>query len=394
MKKTYLVALVILLALLFMNLVLNNNTIENSNTNSSRKALINKAIYLANDEGVTFDAKPDYDICFSTDSITLEKPNIVIRAMENEAKYSDVVKYCGQQFSDWNIRSVADIRFYCIEKNSSYLCDNKYLSYSSSVWETSEEVVSRNNNYGKSLEELFDVNGQSSTTDKPIKKSITRLNCSAIKLLSKQILTSESAIKWVLEDIKRMYNQTQEQFSADWKSSVISELKELLKFTSSFTTNISKYDAIVKSGPYGGHLPDKIGWKQAWLYRRIVNDEIPLTTVKKVLNELYVMVESSVNKGKYSHIQQYSINDEIQINTLLLPKQPMTYKKELTVVITSRYSEKEIKFTEPYQYKHIRCLKDNGENYYVLSSCDPSSKYCDQNKIQSILVDSKLNIIK
>lgn len=60
------------------------------------------------------------------------------------------------------------------------------------------------------------------------------------------------------------------------------------------------------------------------------------------------------------------------------------------ITLKSKNSEKHIDF-ELGDIDYIKCLKEDGKDYFLISDCDPN--YCKESKPKQILIDENFNVL-
>lgn len=311
--------------------------------------------------------------CLDFSDLTINTPNILIRSQETDVKYTDLLKIgieraknlSNQTFEDlWNCEcnyGASDNKSLASDAKWPYGVDACYddkIQFSEQVWDEK---------YSKYRGTYYDIDWDG---DK-------------FANLFKKLFNNDIAINWIMNDLVRIYKQVSYQYTDDWKYSMIQSLSELESFMKTFNQNKSNYKAIANNPKL--KLQKKIGANQAFLYRRITNDGISEKNATIFISKMKSAIKSSLKNG-YSHYKDYIVNDgKLIISLKIISKQGTNM-----ITLKSKNSEKHIDF-ELGDIDYIKCLKEDGKDYFLISDCDPT--YCKESKPKQILIDENFNIL-
>jgi hypothetical protein len=208
----------------------------------------------------------------------------------------------------------------------------------------------------------------------------------------KAIFNNEKTRNWLMDKMLNAYQIISSQVPKDSKIEMIQLLSECITFIDTYDQKKSYYDKLAshpKGEPYEYGNPyyymrNDIGIHRAFLYRRIALDGLDKKILRSCLVKCKEALSGSLQNSKYSHKNEWIVNNELTLIPYIYSK---SYKKQISIV-RSRFSGKELKFTcAKCNIRHVvggvKCLKEDGKNYYVFSD----------NSGHKLVVDDALNAI-
>lgn len=210
----------------------------------------------------------------------------------------------------------------------------------------------------------------------------------------KAIFNNEKTRNWLMDKMLNAYQIISPQVPKDSKIEMIQLLSECITFIDSYDQKKSYYDKLASKkfgapAPNGNflltyYMSDDLGDHRAFLYRRIALDGLDKKILRSCLVKCKEALSGSLENSKYSHKNEWIVNNELTLIPYIYSK---SYKKQISIV-RSRSSGKELKFTCAKCYiRHVvggvKCLKEDGKNYYVFSD----------NSGHKLVVDDALNAI-
>lgn len=339
--------------------------------NTVQKPLYTENILLNNDESFI----PDLFIkkhCVDFSRLPMGSSSVLIRSVEVDVKYSDLLRI-GIEFA-MNLS---------ISEYDSY----EFFNYSNKNW----PYADKNNNVSNS-DKWCHFNDIEFSEYAWTKKTYNNQNSSYsldyfnmnFKQLLLRLLTTDPVLNSFIEDIIKKYSAVSINYPDDWKQTFVNELEDLEVFVLYFSQNKYSYEKKADTS----YLPDEIGYIQAFIYRRIVNDGVSASNILKLIQEIKKSVKNSIGNGEYSHYKDYIINKgnlivSVEINSIL----NSGYAK---IIFSTKNNDKVIEFESPFRTE-IKCLQENGKDYFLISE-SPSFRF-DDDKLKQMLIDDSLNII-
>lgn len=231
----------------------------------------------------------------------------------------------------------------------------------------------------------------------------------------KQLYNSSSARQEIFNYGLKTYQNLSSQYPISLKKQLLFLMKEQSRFIDNYTQNRALYIQMAnketewnakndqnykdfKAGKktrkeydefsnahwksYPKSLVTEIGRNNAWLYRRIENDKVPITELRSYINNLNKIVQNQLNSASsnYDCLKKTIINNEITVYDDFEDENLINLKSRSGNVLTIK--SRSVK---------IKCIVSENKNYYLISFWDYSEK--SSKKIER-LYDSRLNEIQ
>ena len=231
----------------------------------------------------------------------------------------------------------------------------------------------------------------------------------------KQLYNSSVARQEIFNYGLKTYQNLSDQYPISYKKKMLFLMKEQSSFLDNYTQNRARYTQIVnkelefdaktiknyddfKAGKKTRKEYDDfdralwktrpkffvevVGYNNAWLFRRIENDKVPVKELRSYINSLDKIVKNQLNSGSsnYDCVKKTIINNEITVYDDFEGENLTHFKSRSGNVLS-------IKAKDVY----IKCLVSENKNYYLISFWDYSEK--SPKKIER-LYDNILNEIK
>ena len=194
----------------------------------------------------------------------------------------------------------------------------------------------------------------------------------------KRIISSKDGRTELFNYTLKSFNIIGKYFPNTWKNYYISVLDNCILFTTSYAKKRNKYRELEKKyfHDYSHKMIDELGGQyNAFIYRRIEHDKVPIQEINSYLKKLKFLLTKSVNSGSKSNYKNVIINN----GSIIISDNSINSYDGAQVKIWNKTSEKSLIFS---WFSHIKCLRNNGKNYYVIFYDGKNS-----------LIDENLNII-
>jgi len=180
------------------------------------------------------------------------------------------------------------------------------------------------------------------------------------------LLKSTSARKEIFNYIITSFNKLSNYYPYSVKKDIIKILDDLELFISSYSANRSTYLDLLNKNK---DLIMEIGYYRSFVFRRIENDKIPLSEIKKYINELKKTINTDIANSPLKSYLKININnsDIIIIDT------------ENGWKISNPNSSVVIDLNS---FRSIKCIKADHINHYLINT-----------GVKQLFVDNKLKII-
>ena len=325
------------------------------NDKSNSTLLFNRKYLKDNEEVGRYELlRFNQQACASFAQIQPPKTNIIVRALENDVRFNDLLKMGIENFS---------------------LLRSPYLASNLNYWNSSNDRINSKdktdcpwNNYKFS---------KSAWKERTYKQSkyyvINTQEDDRFKDLVLSIYKNPTSRNWMLDQLSDIYSKVNKFFPKDWKINMLHQFNAMDSFLTKYENHPEYYDSYAERNEDFAY---NIGYNQALLFRRIKNDHVPLATLKKTIQRAKNEIFNSLNNSIHNYTKGVLINDNFQINEVYSPQRRSTRYR-----ITSLSSKNSVIVDHTQLYK-IKILKD-GSDFLQISSWD--------NK--RIVFDSELNIL-
>ena len=183
------------------------------------------------------------------------------------------------------------------------------------------------------------------------------------------IFSSKIARKELFNYAIRNFKRIENKYPNSWKQNMINKIDECFLFTKTYQTkrinyiNLSKMDwcgenpnGQMVSG--GNGFAYKIGYYESFIFRRIEYNKIPIQEINSYLMIMKTTLLESMGENKYSNYKDVYINNgEIILSDLIVNG------KGVKIRVWNKVTDKKLYFNS---FSHIKCLKEDGENYYMI----------------------------
>jgi len=327
----------------------------NHNDKSNSTLLLNTKYLKDNEEVKLYEImRFNQQVCATFDEVQPPKTNIIVRALENDVKFNDLLKVGIENFS---------------------FLRNPYLASNLNYWNSSNDRINSRdetncpwNNYKFS---------QSAWKERKYKESkyyvINTQEDDRFKNLLLSIYKNPSSRNWMLNQVFDIYSKVNKFFPKDWKINMLNQVNTMDSFLTNYKNNPVYYDTFAERN---WSFAYDVGFNQALLFRRIKNDNVSLSTLKETIKRARNEILNSLNNSIHNYTKGVLINDNFQINEVYTQQRGVTRYR-----IMSLSSKKSVTLDYNQLYK-IKILKD-GKDFLQISSYD--------NK--SMIFDSDLNIL-
>lgn len=178
------------------------------------------------------------------------------------------------------------------------------------------------------------------------------------------------------------FDKIEKHFPATWKNYYREVVDNCLSFTSQYNSKRNyyvslekKHDIAFAKGVYEEkRFVDDIGQYNAFIYRRIEHDKVPISEINAYLNKLKLSLLKLPKEGSLNNYKNISINN----GDLIISDNQINAYNGAQVKITNAKASKPLIFS---WFSHIKCLKNNGKNFYVIYYDDKNSLIDDNLKI-------------
>lgn len=359
----------LLSTLVFLNSFFLLNTSHNVNKEVTQTAMFSEEITL--NDGDIFD-EPLYieHYCLDFSNLIVEKPSVIIRSLETDIKYNDLLKVSIERVMNFSFSSLEALHLSCHFDSPYRFMKTRYerkdnWCYFNNISLSDNAISEVKTNYNTYYQ--FDFTG-----DK-------------VRNFIKRIFASEQAVDWIIADIITKYNQISYVYPDDWKLSMVKDLTALETFVKGFNQNKYYYQSIANNK--SKRLQDEIGPNQAFIFRRIVNDGLNSNQALEFIIKLKTEIKNSIGNGHYSHYKDYIINDGNLIASVHIYS--TSYAVRSKVYLTSKNSTKKLEF-QADGINTIKCLQEDGKDYFLITS---RNCYSNDNIPKQMLIDQELNVI-
>ena len=201
------------------------------------------------------------------------------------------------------------------------------------------------------------------------------------------IFSSKTARKELFNYSIRNFKKIENKYPNSWKQNMINKIDECFLFTKTYQTKRSNYINLSKmewcgENPNGqtmngdgyNNFAYKIGYYEAFIFRRIEVNKIPIQEINSYLMIMKNTLLESMSEKNYSNFKDvYINNEEIILSDLIVNG------KGVTIKVWNKETSRKLIFSS---FSHIKCLKEDGKNYYMIY----------QNG-KGTLINSKLEIV-
>lgn len=302
----------------------------------------------------------DYE-CIDLSSVSLPKPNLLIRALENDFYFNDLLKGSMEEF--------------CRYQNS-YIYD-KF---------TVDIIVPDDVNTEKSNKENCGWN-RYTYTEKARKLRYFNLSDEKILKFAVTIYKNPLLREWFMDYLTEVYEKISKQLPKSWKNDMILQLEDMEVFLNEFPKNKLKYDRWASD-----NLPGKVGANNAMLYRRLATDGLGINELRTTIVQLKNTINKSLENSKYEYNKSVTINKTFSIVDVskydrynwggFYPNVNQYREGKTLTVIASKRTDKRLELK--YDLYRLKLLKDdNGDNL----------KFSNFDGTKILLLDKKLNIL-
>lgn len=172
------------------------------------------------------------------------------------------------------------------------------------------------------------------------------------------------------------YEKIEKHFPTTWKNYFKDVVDNGLLFTKDYTTKRSKYLALEKKYQtnYSSSFANEIGEYNAFIYRRIEHNKVPIPEINAYLNKLKTSLLKPAKEGSLNNYKNISINN----GEIIISDNRINAYDGAQVKIWNGKATKPLTFS---WFSHIKCLKNNGKNFYVVYYDDKNSLIDDNLKI-------------
>ena len=210
-----------------------------------------------------------------------------------------------------------------------------------------------------------------------------------------------------------IYNMSEESLPNTSKHQLISYIDDSLNFLKTYSKNRLKYyemeirtqnkseaNVINYVGQMGEFI-GAVGHYNAFLFRRIEKDKIPISELNSYLLRLKFAIKTSISKGIYTNYTTIKINE----NGLFMSDHYNSSKAfNNTLKIWSKYSADTLYINN---FSQIKCMKDKNKNYYKVTCYEDVKAVYNYDKFgydflhnkefsdkeSSLLFDENLNVV-
>jgi hypothetical protein len=196
---------------------------------------------------------------------------------------------------------------------------------------------------------------------------------------SKIIFSSKDGRTELFNYALKSFEKIEKYFPNTWKIYYLSVLDNCILFTEKYTNNRDKYRELEKKhfNDYSGIMINELGGQyNAFMYRRIEHDKVPIQEINSYLSKLKLLLAKSVNSESKSNYKNVIINN----GSIILSDNSINAYEGAQIKVWNKKSEKSLTFS---WFSHMKCLKDNSTNYYMIFYDGKNS-----------LIDENLNIIR
>jgi aspartyl protease family protein len=185
---------------------------------------------------------------------------------------------------------------------------------------------------------------------------------------------SETARKHFLDFAIYVYGTCEESLPMSFKKQLVSYIDNSLDFLKTYSKNrrnyfemenrnrIKREDNVVNYVGQQSEFIGAVGHYNAFLFRRIEKDKIPISELKSYLVKLKLEINNSISNSLYSNYKNIKINE----NGLYMSDEFNSSNSfNNTLKIWSKYSADTIYVRN---FSQIKCIKDKGKNYYKVTS--------------------------
>lgn len=196
---------------------------------------------------------------------------------------------------------------------------------------------------------------------------------------SKIIFSSKDGRAELFNYALKSFNKIEKYFPNTWKTYYLSVLDNCILFTEKYTNNRDKYRELEKKhfNDNSGIMINELGGQyNAFIYRRIEHDKVPIQEINSYLNKLKFLLTKSVNSESPSNYKNVIINN----GSIIISDNSINAYDGAQVRIWNETSGKSLTFS---WFSHLKYLRNNGINYYMIFYDGKNS-----------LIDENLNIIR
>lgn len=225
---------------------------------------------------------------------------------------------------------------------------------------------------------------------------------------AKELYNSSTGRNEIFKYGLKVYENLSKSYPVSAKKLLLYKLKKGDEFLKNYSSNRSKYLSIVKKEndlnekdrklyddysqnkityeEYNSQSPKNIpsfrrevGFENAFLFRRIEYDKVPISELKSYNNSLAKLLKTqlSSNQNLYDCLKKLTLNNEITIFD--------GFDATPTINLKSISSGKIIKLKCKYMYLSIKCIVSENTNFYLVKYTNQNNKYVTE------LYDNKLN---
>lgn len=227
------------------------------------------------------------------------------------------------------------------------------------------------------------------------------------------IYNSKTTRNQFLDFVIDIYNLSEKSLPNSSKHQLISYIDDSLNFLKTYSKNRLKYyemegrtqnksdDNVVNYVGQMGEFIGTVGHYNAFLFRRIEKDKIPISELNSYLLRLKSAIKNSISKSIYTNYTTIKINE----NGLFMSDYYNSSRIfNNTVKIWSKYSADTLYINN---FSQIKCLKDKSKNYYKVTCYEGVKAVYNYDKFgydffhnkefsdkeTSLLFDENLNIV-
>jgi len=173
------------------------------------------------------------------------------------------------------------------------------------------------------------------------------------------------------------YEKIEKYFPTTWKNYYKEVIDNCLLFTKDYSIQRSKYLALEKKYQtnYSSSFANEIGEYNAFIYRRIEHNKVPISEINSYLNKVKTVLLKPTKENSINNYKNISINN----GDIIISDNRINAYDGAQVKIWNTKATKPLTFS---WFSHIKCLKNNGKNFYVVYYNDKNS-----------LIDENLKII-
>jgi hypothetical protein len=185
-----------------------------------------------------------------------------------------------------------------------------------------------------------------------------------------KIMSSKNARKELFIYFTTAYRNIQHLYPLSFKKEVIHQINLATNFLNNYSKNRTKY---LQQAKNDSHFLEIMGFHNAFLFRRIEKDKIPIQELLAYLNEFKGVVSESLHTTTIPNVFYLNINDS---DLIIVDHSGETNKLQ----ITTKNSNKKLTLEN---ISKITCLNNGTKNYYLFSAYEKDQ-----------LFDSQLNLIE